>query len=1107
MFGQTVAPAKSEQAQHIPLHTALSDAARHGPTSLIASVIENTRLTPWRKNQVLETAVSLRPFLAPKLARASDTGVRLAMPPALPPGAVVNADLQSLTEEQRNFGYNMIGAEAAHRQGLTGKGVVVGVIDSGIARREDEDVHPEFEGRIDPRSESFQHWVNKELTESDFRGLKPEDAAKLIFDRDNIEWWEDVDGHGTHVSGIIAAARDGRGMVGVAPGATILSIGAILSGDQIPGADPGQVYADLQECGMVILTGNCDRLYDSEGETIEGSTAAIKKITGYSDVRIVNGSFGPRPEVGATTYDISDELEEAYAIRDFVRSGKIFVAAAGNEFTHAPIQSENPTGIGALPIISAANKDARLSNGDLVFTGQGKNDFGDLTPTALAAEEKATGKALGRVVVVVAVDARKEIASYSNRCGLAAQWCIAAPGGDSRWDPKTDTVEQREILSTYPDNLGSDETTLGDEQYQYAGGTSMAAPHVSGALAILMEAYPNMTPGQLTQLMFSTAEDLGVAGVDRIYGHGLLRLDRALAGPTGQPKDPNAVYVFNASGTRNFAFSFQRQGGFKKTGEGTLNIEKDTTARFGSTARINKGKVNVSGTLDAPEVKVNQGGTLQGTGRVNGKTTVSGDLSPGASPGTLTFANQLTLTGTANTTIEVDGTGTGTGAGSFDRLIVNGQGVAFTAGGTLTPMLRGISGAATNAFTPVLGQSFAFVTTPNGTVSGAFATVTQPTSGLPVSTRFDLLYDTQQIRLVTTPLSYGNLAANGITTDAAGTAFGAALDTIRPAAGPRLTGSTEVFDTLYRSAPTALADLLSSGAGTIHVDTGQEALAGVRRMSQLMRTTQNTPGKPWFLPLAGRSKVEDGTEGYQSSFGGLAFGANMDIEQSRLAGANLSLAGSYSKARVNDRFGDANVEMAQLAFRFDTQMAQLDVGVTAGVALGKIDTDRNTIGGKASSKSSLRGNFAAIDASYTYQLGSTALKPQVTLGWNSVQTLASAETGASALTLSKNTYDETYAELGLSTNTAFGASGSDLSLTSSVFYRRTFNSVDTTAQHAIQGAQFTAQGANLGRDALRASLGLRAALSETSNLGLEVSFNKSDKALSREVNLGLQVKF
>jgi subtilisin family serine protease len=69
-------------------------------------------------------------------------------------------------------------------------------------------------------------------------------------------------------------------------------------------------------------------------------------------------------------------------------------------------------------------------------------------------------------------------------------------------------------------------------------GTSMATPFVSGAAALVWSAHPELTATQLANVLESTAQDLGAAGVDTRYGHGLVRPDLALAAlgkPTPTP--------------------------------------------------------------------------------------------------------------------------------------------------------------------------------------------------------------------------------------------------------------------------------------------------------------------------------------------------------------------------------------------------------------------------------------------------------------------------------------------------------------------------------------------------------------------------------------------
>ena len=114
----------------------------------------------------------------------------------------------------------------------------------------------------------------------------------------------------------------------------------------------------------------------------------------------------------------------------------------------------------------------------------------------------------GHFINVVAWDsATGALAEYSNACGITANWCITAPGSNI------------------------------DTGASIANGTSFATPIVSAAVAVIREAFPYMTAPQITNLLFETARDLGTPGVDAVYGHRMLDLERATR-PVGAPLVP-----------------------------------------------------------------------------------------------------------------------------------------------------------------------------------------------------------------------------------------------------------------------------------------------------------------------------------------------------------------------------------------------------------------------------------------------------------------------------------------------------------------------------------------------------------------------------------------
>src|SRR5437764_743178 len=88
--------------------------------------------------------------------------------------------------------------------------------------------------------------------------------------------------------------------------------------------------------------------------------------------------------------------------------------------------------------------------------------------------------------------------------------------------------------------VGVDDQAPNQNGTQYIwSGTSFSAPTISGAVALMAQAFPNLSGKQIVQLLFNNADDLGAAGVDSVYGNGALDLARAFA-PQGQTSLANS---------------------------------------------------------------------------------------------------------------------------------------------------------------------------------------------------------------------------------------------------------------------------------------------------------------------------------------------------------------------------------------------------------------------------------------------------------------------------------------------------------------------------------------------------------------------------------------
>ena len=132
----------------------------------------------------------------------------------------------------------------------------------------------------------------------------------------------------------------------------------------------------------------------------------------------------------------------------------------------------------------------------------------------------------GHVIVAVALDSNGVIADYSNHCGAASTFCIAAPG--HHYAPS------------------------GPNGYVEVQGTSFAAPTVGGSLAILKQAFPSLGNDELVARLFATANKTGIYEVASIYGQGLVDLDVATQ-PVGQGQIPIGNSVNGKSASMNLS--------------------------------------------------------------------------------------------------------------------------------------------------------------------------------------------------------------------------------------------------------------------------------------------------------------------------------------------------------------------------------------------------------------------------------------------------------------------------------------------------------------------------------------------------------------------------
>lgn len=342
-----------------------------------------------------------------------------------------------------------------------GDGVSVGVVDSGIDLS-----HPAFQ----------EGAAAGQVTERFRLGALEETGAESS--------------HGTAVASIIAGRANPEytfPFTGIAPYAS-LKMFAIPLGDPPP---PDRTIAPIT---LATLT-----RYD------EDNTELYREVLA-EDLDVLNLSFGFPGLI--ENYDDERDLRDALPnlIETLAQSGRrdktVIVRAAGNS-------NERLCRPGTGNCIGDMETD---------HLGLPAGRLDSSSPEVLAGLTARIVELRGHSVAAVAIGEDGEIAPFSNRCGIAATWCIAAPG-----------------LRVWAAYFGP---YRGDIIRGYASlsGTSIAAPMVSGGLALMDQFFRDQLSGEeLVTRLFTTADRTGHYADRSTYGHGLMDLNAALS-PVGVPR-------------------------------------------------------------------------------------------------------------------------------------------------------------------------------------------------------------------------------------------------------------------------------------------------------------------------------------------------------------------------------------------------------------------------------------------------------------------------------------------------------------------------------------------------------------------------------------------
>ncbi|MBE8158416.1 MAG: S8 family serine peptidase, partial [Betaproteobacteria bacterium] len=435
-------------------------------------------------------------------------------PPITPPAAPViplpppsDGNNYRSSEFGRNYGLGNINADAAYQRGYFGQNVVVGVVDTGVRT-----THRELNGNI--------------VAGRDF-----------VFPGRTIT---DPHGHGTAVAAVIAGQRDGTSMHGVAPRAKIMPLKI--------GDDSGRLAGNWRNAIRHAIANNVQVVNNSFGESGQALIGSYQGGTYYAEVPFLRGFYRDRDR------RLAQEVAGIVGGRDIAlvwaagnggwngRTGRIRLRRSCTDLRTPNCVSDSTAFRLTRDQFTSefVSENYRDYNGNIVL-GEGRlsdTDGGDIPDLSsyysslpiwaisgidslLERLENGTISAtelqnrisqdsnfrrlFGRWVAVVATDSNNNIASFSNGCGLAAAWCLAAPG-----------------VNIFTANSDS------DVDYGNINGTSFSAPHVSGALALIKSRLPTTRMSIVVAIMLASATPLGADRIDETYGWGLLNVERAI---------------------------------------------------------------------------------------------------------------------------------------------------------------------------------------------------------------------------------------------------------------------------------------------------------------------------------------------------------------------------------------------------------------------------------------------------------------------------------------------------------------------------------------------------------------------------------------------------
>ena len=1033
-------------------------------------------------------------------------------------------DPKTWVDEEFNTdnGLATINAQHAYARGLSGKGILIGIMDSGVATSDSE-----FTGKTLHSIDSGDKFRDgsictntRLLTDDACFYASGNDVAVDYMDYDSAAWQSLVDKgyisdelrqtiftevsgaryntHGTHVAGTMVANRDGTGSQGVAFGAN-LSTARIFSN---------------------TYTNTADFVED-----IGGNPAAMGIQEKPEDL-----SINPTISTLAENYEIMQQQ----GVRAINNSWGLFndpTSAQGMDALYAEKNNDNHLRVYTRP----------SSSGHIIQVWAAGNNHGNIAGL-LPSLPRYIPEAEPYWLSVVNVNSSLSIAESSSTCGLSKNWCVAAPGTMITSSVLTSQANAAPVRNDKNEVVGL-EIGHSIPQFGYGdmSGTSMAAPHVTGSLALLMERFPYLDNAQIRDILLTTATDIGDPGIDDKYGWGLINLQKAINGPGmlrsdvhvtldqhpggTLPDDPSiwddwsnnisgpgrlfksGQGFLRLSGNNTFAGIDIQEGGLGLTGNNTFTgniiVEKNTLFKLdgqlsGTNIVINQGTAEINGVMANGMAMVGVGSLLHGNGTL-GNTVVNGVISPGNSIGKMTIDGNYTQSSTGVYLAEISDNN------ESDKLIVSG--VAKLDGTLKVVATEGAS---------IFDSSYQFLTAAQG-VQGSFTTI--DTSSLSPFMALKVSYAPNSVNFTVGRGSQVTLQGETSNQSAVSSLIDKLpnshflvkkLTTLKPTNALRFMDS--LSGEIYASLPTVLAEQSRVVRDTaleharIHsvesVTDGRES-EGVRAWARMEHTSQQIKKgnrHDQSFPVHTQESIPfvgvDFLWHNAYRIGGIAGSGHSTVQINPLESKSKVKANYFGAyfSRQWDRWGLIG-GLAQAAQTLDTHR--------------QVALDRQTLLGLGAKNDATTRQFF-FEANTQYPVGRGAVEPFAQFAQVRVAAKKIEETGGIARLLVERQTENTHVEtLGFRFNSHFTDQSSDRWIISGALaYRHTDGDIMSKAKVAFSDTQtFRIIGTNQGHNATVGDLGLTFFTTPHSQLKLGYTVIFSDRLKESEGYLDFSMTF